>query len=96
MESIAQSWADMPEPPPGPVAIHTTLYNLITALDGEIGPDEEDLLTATVVHLLNTRRVTCTGHMKGYRLVCGEGEHGAWSGPRELAVCTSTSQRGKV
>lgn len=51
-------------------AIHTTLYDLIAALSTEVGPDEEDVLTATVVHLLNAHRVTCTGNLQGYRLVC--------------------------
>ena len=68
---------------PEPMAIHTTLYNLLAALSAEAGPDEEDVLTATVVHLLNTYRVTCTGNLKGYRLVCDGGELLARSGPRE-------------
>jgi hypothetical protein len=48
--------------------IHTTLYDLIAALNAAIGPDEEDVLTATVVHLLNTYRIICTGKLQGYRL----------------------------
>ena len=56
------------------MAIHTTLYDLIAALSAEVGPDEEDLLTATVVHLLNSHRVTCTGNLRGYRLVCDMAE----------------------
>jgi len=50
------------------MAIHTTLYDLIVALSAEVGPDEGDVLTAAVVHLLNTHRVTCTRHRQGYRL----------------------------
>jgi hypothetical protein len=50
------------------MTIHTTLYNLSTALSAEVGPDEEDVVTAAVVHLLHTHRATCTGHLKGYRL----------------------------
>lgn len=58
------------------MAIHTTLYDLIAALSEEVRPDEEVVLTATVVHLLNTHRVTCTGDLQGYRLVCDAVESG--------------------
>ena len=50
------------------MTIHTTLYDLSAALSAEVGPDEEDVLTAVVIHLLHTHRVTCTGSLKGYRL----------------------------
>jgi hypothetical protein len=50
------------------MTIHTTLYDLSAALSAEVGPDEEDVLTAAFMHLLNTHRVTCTGNLKGYRL----------------------------
>ena len=50
------------------MTIHTTLYDLIAALSAEVGPDEENVLTAVVVHLLNTHRVTCTRDPRGYRL----------------------------
>jgi len=54
--------------------IHTTLYDLIAALSAEVERDEKDVLTATVVHLLNAHRVTCTGNLQGYRLVCDVAE----------------------
>src|SRR5919201_3915077 len=66
-----------------PTTIHTSLYNLIAALSAEVGPDEEDVLTATVVHLLNTHRVTCTGDLHGYRLVCDGAERSVRSGQRD-------------
>jgi hypothetical protein len=34
------------------MTIHTTLYDLSAALSAEVGPDEEDVLTAAVMHLL--------------------------------------------
>src|SRR5262245_56522603 len=52
---------------PHSTTIHTTLYDLIAALSAAVESDEEDVLTATVVHLLNTHRVTCTGNLQGYR-----------------------------
>ena len=53
---------------PDRMAIPTTLYDLRAALSAEVGPDEADVVTAAVVHLLKTHRVTCTGHLTGYRL----------------------------
>ena len=50
--------------------IETTLYDLIAAIAAEVGPHEEQVVTATVVHILNAYRVTCTGNWKGFRLVC--------------------------
>ena len=70
------------------MTIHTTLYDLIAALSAEMGPDEEDVLTATVVHLLNTHRVRCTGNLRGYQLrACTPREHTARhsDGTREKA-----------
>lgn len=61
--------------------IHTTLYDLIAALSAEVAPDEEDALTATVVHLLNAHRVTCTGNLQGYRLICDVAELSTQSAP---------------
>jgi len=60
--------------------IHTTLYDLSAALSTEVGPDEEDVLTAAVMHLLNTHRVTFTGNLKGYRLrACNARGHTAYT-----------------
>ena len=53
---------------PESMTIHTTLYDLSAALSAEVGPDEEDVVTAAFMHLLNTHQVTCTGNLKGYRL----------------------------
>ena len=50
--------------------IQTTLYDLVAVLNAELSPDEDNIVTATIVHLLNTHRVTCTGALRGYRLVC--------------------------
>ena len=50
------------------MTIHTTLYDLSAALSAEVGADEEDVVTAAVMHILHTHQVTCTGNLKGYRL----------------------------
>jgi hypothetical protein len=54
--------------------LRTTLYDLIAAVSAEVNPDEEDVVTATMIHILNTYRVTCRGDLEGYRLVCREGK----------------------
>ena len=52
--------------------IQTTLYDLVASLNAELSPDEDNVVIATVVHLLNTHRVTCTGALRGYRMVCND------------------------
>jgi hypothetical protein len=37
--------------------IHTTLYDLIAAINSEVTPEEDHLVVATVMHLLQTGRV---------------------------------------
>jgi hypothetical protein len=54
--------------------LHTTLYDLIAAVNEAAHPDEENAVTATLVHILNTYRVTCLGDLEGCRLVCKERE----------------------
>jgi hypothetical protein len=50
--------------------IQTTLYDLVAILNAELSPDDDNIVTATIVYLLNTHQVTCTGGLQGYRLVC--------------------------
>src|SRR5262245_2780894 len=50
------------------MTIHTTLYDLSAALSADVGPDDGEVGTAAVVHLLNTHRVACTGNLQGYRM----------------------------
>ncbi len=44
---------------PGRTRLVTTFYDLITALHESIEPEEEDLVTAAVVHLVNAGHVKC-------------------------------------
>jgi hypothetical protein len=37
--------------------IRTTLYDLIDAISRELSPDEDDLVVATVLHLLHSGRI---------------------------------------
>jgi hypothetical protein len=52
--------------------IHTTLYDLIGAIDAAAGSDTHDVVTDVVSHVLKTYRVPCLGDYKGYRLVLDE------------------------
>lgn len=60
---------------PSSTAIQTTLYDLLAALQAAVRPDEDAVVTAVVVHLLQTHRVTCTDNQERYRLV--------WDDPKE-------------
>jgi hypothetical protein len=52
-----------------PMPMHTTLYDLIAAIDAEAGPEADDVVTATVMHALKTYRVSCLGEFEGYQMV---------------------------
>jgi hypothetical protein len=51
-------------------SIHTTLYDLMSAVIDSVEPYSEELITAVVIHLLNSHRVMGAGDLRGYRLVC--------------------------
>jgi hypothetical protein len=53
-----------------PTTIKTTLYDLIEAIGTEVEPGEDDLIIATVVHLLNSGRVKFTGDGRNAKVVC--------------------------
>jgi hypothetical protein len=55
METMVQAFSGTVRRSPEIMTIHTTLYDLIAALSAEVGPDEENVLTGVVVHLLNTQ-----------------------------------------
>jgi hypothetical protein len=51
-------------------SIHTTLYDLIAAISEEVAPGEEHLVTATVVHLMNSGQVKFANDSREIRVVC--------------------------
>ena len=57
-----------------PVRLQTTLYDLIAAINAETEPEEEEVALATIVHLLQTYRATCTHGGATCRLVCDDAE----------------------
>ena len=44
-----------------PLHITTTLYELMTVLQDVVGPDDDTMVVATVVHLLRSGRLTSLG-----------------------------------
>jgi hypothetical protein len=54
--------------------LETTLYDLLAALNAAAGPEDEEVVLATMVHLLQTSRITCTHGGTTYRLVCEEAD----------------------
>ena len=49
--------------------IHTTLYDLIEALSQEVGPGEDHLVTAALVHLINSGEVKFADDWRELRVV---------------------------
>jgi hypothetical protein len=62
--------------------MQTTLYDLVANL-ADLSPEEDNVVTEAVVHLLNTHRVTCTGALQGYRLICNDRARSAPIPPNE-------------
>lgn len=54
---------------PRSLAIHTTLYKLIGAINAAVGAEKDDLVIACVVHLLETQQLTYLGTSAPRRLV---------------------------
>ena len=52
--------------------IHTSLYDLIAAVLDSVEPDDKEISTAVVMHLLNSHRIKGTGSFTGYRLMGAE------------------------
>ena len=70
MLAVAQDIATVALEPLGQPPITTTLYDLIASLNVCAEPGEEDVVTAAVMHLCNTGRVTFLGAHKGCKVVC--------------------------
>ena len=49
--------------------IHTTLYDLIAAISEEVASGEDHLVTATVVHLINSGQVKFADDSREVRVV---------------------------
>ena len=63
----------------------TTLYDLIAAISAEAQEDEDDVITATMVHLLQTRSVTHLGTFK-YRRLVFQPRRASWQYRRKAGI----------
>ena len=49
-----------------PLILHTTLYDLMMAMYETLEPGEEELVVPTVLHLLQTGRITALADRRAY------------------------------
>jgi hypothetical protein len=69
MQALATTLAPAPVSFPTPTRITTTLYDLVEAVSTEVGPDEEPLVAAAVMHLINANRARFVGSRKTLKIV---------------------------
>lgn len=63
---------------PHSLIIRTTLYDLIAAINAEVGADEDDLVIALVVYLLKTHWLTYVGTVQPRRFVTDQSQATRW------------------
>lgn len=69
MQAVATNLATVPETSSTPVGITTTLYDLIEAVNTDVGLDEDRLVAAVVMHLINSSRARFVGSRKTLAVV---------------------------
>jgi len=69
MQAVATNLATAQATFSTPVRITTTLYNLVEAIGAEVGPDEDHLVAAVVMHLINSSRTRFVGSRKTLTVV---------------------------
>jgi len=68
-ETFVKTCHEQIKSPTASAPIHTTLYDLIEAIDAAAGSDAHDVVTDVVMHVLKTYRVSCRGDFEGCRMV---------------------------
>ena len=69
MPALATCPAPLPATSSDSERITTTLYDLIAALNAEVDPEDDALVTAAVVHLINANRARFVGSRKRLAIV---------------------------
>jgi len=69
MPALATYPAAPPVASSDPTSITTTLYDLVEALNAEVNPEDDALVTAAVVHLINANRARFVGSRKRLAIV---------------------------
>ena len=72
MQALATNLATAPDTSSAPLHITTTLYDLVEAIGAEVGPDEDHLVTAAVMHLINSSRARFVGSRKTLTVVTAQ------------------------
>ena len=81
---------------PRPLIIRTTLYDLMTAINAEVGADEGDLAIAAAMHLLATHRLIYKGTWRprqADRQSHARPTHAAVKGPQLHPATASQAER---
>gem|GEM_PF-1651474 len=69
MPALVPDPAATPAAASDPTSITTTLYDLVVALNAEVDPEDDALVTAAVVHLMHVHRTRFVGSSKRLALV---------------------------
>ena len=69
MQAVATNLATVPETSSTPVSVTTTLYDLIEAVNTEVSLDEDRLVAAVIMHLINSSRARFVGSRKTLAVV---------------------------
>jgi hypothetical protein len=69
MPALATSPAATPVTSSDPASITTTLYDLVAALNAEVNPEDDALVAAAVVHIINANRARFVGSRKRLAIV---------------------------
>jgi len=69
MHAVATNPTPVPTTSSTPVRITTTLYDLVEAVNMEVSPAEDRLVTAAVMHLINSGRARFVGSRKTLTIV---------------------------
>ena len=69
MPALVPDPAATPAAASDPTSITTTLYDLVVALNAEVDPEDDALVTAAVVHLIHVHRARFVGSRTRLALV---------------------------
>lgn len=72
MQALAMNLATIPATTFTPVSITTTLYDLVEAVNTEVDLDEDRLVAAAVMHLINSSRARFVGSRKTLTVVAAQ------------------------
>jgi hypothetical protein len=69
MQAFATNLATVPATASTPLRITTTLYDLVETLNAAVGPAEDRLIAAAMMHLINSSQARFVGSRKTLTIV---------------------------